>query len=59
MRAGLNTSVPYTVSFVYVHAGTPFQKKGDIQMSLPKMDMPIGVVRMGGVRARAVHRARH
>jgi hypothetical protein len=28
-----------------VHAGTPFQKKGDIVMSLPKMDVPIGVVK--------------
>ena len=45
MRAGLSTSNPYTVSFVYVHAGTPFQKKGDIQMSLPKMDVPVGLVR--------------
>lgn len=44
MRAGLPTSGPYSVSFVYVHAGTPFQKKGDIQMSLPKMDVPIGYV---------------
>ena len=32
------------MSFVYVHAGTPFLKKGDIEMSLPKMDVPIGVV---------------
>ena len=37
-------SRPYTVSFVYVHAGTPFLKKGDIEMALPKMDVPIGVV---------------
>jgi hypothetical protein len=44
MRAGLPTSAPYSVSFVYIHAGTPFQKKGDIQMALPKMDVPIGVV---------------
>ena len=44
MRAGLATSRPYTVSFVYVHAGTPFLKKGDIEMALPKMDVPIGVV---------------
>ena len=44
MRAGLPTSAPYSVSFVYIHAGTPFQKKGDIQMALPKMDLPIGVV---------------
>ena len=45
MRAGLPTNGPYSVSFVYVHAGTPFQKKGDIVMSLPKMDVPIGVVK--------------
>ena len=44
MRAGLPSSRRYTVSFVYVHAGTPFLKKGDIQMTLPKMDVPIGVV---------------
>jgi len=44
MRAGLDSSRPYTVSFVYVHAGTPFLKKGDIGMALPKMDVPIGVV---------------
>jgi hypothetical protein len=43
MRAGLPPG-PYSVSFVYVHSGTPFQKKGDIAMSLPKMDVPIGVV---------------
>lgn len=44
MRAGLRSASPYSVSFVYVHAGTPFLKKGDISMSLPKMDVPIGVV---------------
>jgi hypothetical protein len=44
MRAGLPADRPYSVSFVYVHSGTPFLKKGDIQMSLPKMDVPIGVV---------------
>ncbi len=44
MRAGLASSMPYTVSFVYVHAGTPFARKGDIDMALPKMDVPIGIV---------------
>jgi hypothetical protein len=43
-RPGLSTVAPYTVSFVYVHAGTPFQKKGDIEMALPRMDVPIGLV---------------
>ena len=44
MRAGLRTDLPYDVSFVYLHAGTPFARKGDIQMVLPRMDIPIGVV---------------
>lgn len=44
LRAGLPTADPYTVSFVYMHAGTPFEKKGDIQMTLPKIDVPIGLV---------------
>jgi hypothetical protein len=44
MRAGLRAAGAYEMSFVYMHAGTPFQKKGDIQMTLPKMDIPIGVV---------------
>jgi hypothetical protein len=34
----------YAVSFVYLHAGTPFVKKGDARMTLPKMDVPIDVV---------------
>ena len=32
------------MSFVYLHAGTPFAKKGDMQMTLPKMDIPVGIV---------------
>ena len=44
MRAGLRPSGSYEVSFVYLHAGTPFQRKGDIQMGLPQMDVPIGVL---------------
>ena len=44
MRAGLSTSGPYSVSFVYVHGGMPFAKKGDLDMSLPKMDVPIALV---------------
>jgi hypothetical protein len=32
------------VSYVYLHAGTPFDKKGDIEMTLPRMDMPVGIV---------------
>jgi hypothetical protein len=32
------------VSFVYLHAGTPFERKGELQMALPKMDIPVGIV---------------
>lgn len=44
LRAGFRPNGPYRVSFVYLHAGTPFDKKGDIEMTLPRMDMPIGIV---------------
>ena len=35
---------------------TPFVKKGDMQMTLPKMDVPVERARMGAVRARSVSR---
>jgi hypothetical protein len=44
LRAGFRPSGSYQVSFVYLHAGTPFAKRGDIEMTLPKMDMPVGIV---------------
>jgi hypothetical protein len=44
LRPGFRPSGSYEVSFVYLHAGTPFAKKGDIEMMLPKMDMPVGIV---------------
>ncbi len=44
LRPGFRPTGSYQVSFVYLHAGTPFAKKGDIQMTLPKMDMPVGIV---------------
>jgi hypothetical protein len=44
LRQGLRPQGPYVVSFVYVHAGAPFGKKGDIEMALPKLDMPIGLI---------------
>ncbi|HSC25745.1 MAG TPA: carboxypeptidase-like regulatory domain-containing protein [Vicinamibacterales bacterium] len=44
LRAGHRPNGPYTVSFVYLHAGTPFEKKGNRQMSLPRMDLPITLV---------------
>ena len=44
LRPGFRPSGSYAVSFVYLHAGTPFAKKGDIEMTLPRMDMPVGIV---------------
>jgi hypothetical protein len=44
LRPGFRPDGPYMVSFVYLHAGAPFAKKGDMQMTLPKMDLPIDVV---------------
>ena len=44
LRQGFRPTGAYAVSFVYLHAGTPFAKKGDMQMTLPKMDLPVGIV---------------
>lgn len=44
LRPGFRPSGTYTVSFVYLHSGAPFLKKGDRQMTLPKMDVPIDVL---------------
>jgi len=44
LRPGFRPNGSYSVSFVYVHAGTPFAKKGEMQMTLPQMDMPVGIV---------------
>jgi hypothetical protein len=44
LRPGFRPHGVYDVSFVYLHAGTPFARKGAIEMMLPRMDIPIGVV---------------
>ena len=44
LRPGFRPSGPYTVAFVYLHAGTPFGKKGELGMTLPRMDIPVGIV---------------
>jgi hypothetical protein len=44
LRPGFRPNGSYSVSFVYLHAGTPFDKKGDIDMTLPRMDMPVGII---------------
>ncbi len=44
LRPGFRPDGSYTVSFVYLHAGTAFAKKGEMQMTLPRMDVPVSVV---------------
>ncbi|HEY7292477.1 MAG TPA: carboxypeptidase regulatory-like domain-containing protein [Vicinamibacterales bacterium] len=44
LRPGFRPNGVYTVSYVYLHAGTPFARKGELQMTLPKMDIPVGLV---------------
>jgi hypothetical protein len=44
LRANFRPTGPYTVSFVFMHSGTPFAKKGGSEISLPSMDIPISVM---------------
>ena len=43
-RQGLDTSKPYTVSFVYQSEGARFAKNGAYNMGLPKLDLPINLL---------------
>jgi hypothetical protein len=44
LRTGFRPAGAYTVSFVFLHAGSPFAKKGDSGLTLPKMDIPISIL---------------
>ena len=44
LRAGLDSSRAYTVSFVFQNAGTRFSKNGKYDMALPKLDIPINLL---------------
>ena len=44
LRPGFRPDGQYVVSFVYLNAGVPFVKKGEMQMTLPKMDVPVNVL---------------
>ena len=44
LRAGFRPVGAYEVSFVFMHSGAPFAKKGGSEISLPKMDVPITVL---------------
>lgn len=44
LRPGFRPDGGYAVSFVYLHAGTAFMRKGEMQMVLPRMDVPVSLV---------------
>jgi hypothetical protein len=44
LRAGFRPVGSYEVSFVFMHSGAPFAKKGGSEIALPKMDVPITVL---------------
>lgn len=44
LRAGFRPNGPYEVSFVFLHSGTPFAKKGGAELTLPDMDIPIDLL---------------
>jgi hypothetical protein len=44
LRPGFRPVDSYIVSFVFMHSGTPFAKKGGSDLSLPKMDIPINLL---------------
>src|SRR6185312_9233246 len=44
LRPNFRPADLYTVSFVFMHSGTPFAKKGGSEISLPSMDVPISVM---------------
>ncbi len=44
LRPGFRPNGSYTVSFVFMHSGTPFARKGGADLSLPSMDIPISLL---------------
>jgi hypothetical protein len=44
LRPGFRPTDSYTVSFVFMHSGAPFAKKGGAELSLPSMDIPINLL---------------
>jgi Carboxypeptidase regulatory-like domain len=44
LRPGFRSTDSYTVSFVFMHSGAPFAKKGGADLSLPSMDIPISLL---------------
>jgi Carboxypeptidase regulatory-like domain len=44
LRPGFRPADSYIVSFVFMHSGAPFAKKGGADLSLPGMDIPISLL---------------
>src|SRR5262245_25658290 len=44
LRPSFRPNGSYEVSFVFLHSGAPFAKKGGSDLSLPKMDVPIDLL---------------
>ncbi len=44
LRAKLDSSRAYTVSFVYLYTGSRFAKSGAYEMGLPKFDIPVNLL---------------
>ncbi len=44
LRPGFRPTGAYTVSFVFMHSGAPFAKKGGAELTLPNMDIPINLM---------------
>jgi hypothetical protein len=44
LRPGFRPQGPYAVSFVFLRAGAPFGKKGDAEIVLPRLDLPVSLV---------------
>jgi hypothetical protein len=44
LRPGFHPTDSYTVSFVFMHSGAPFAKKGGAELTLPNMDIPINLL---------------
>jgi hypothetical protein len=44
LRPGFRPAGGYAVSFVYLNAATAFARKGEIAMTLPRMDLPVSLM---------------
>ena len=44
LKPGFRPSGPYEVSFVFMHSGAPFAKKGGSELVLPGMDIPVDLL---------------